>query len=115
MADLAKHGAASLDVRGVEFDPPPGSRGLQGNMKVTMWQATITHLSASRPMVRAVRANPDEATADAISRFLLMIAKKPGEFTDTISTPAGWTASARSKAKPKPKPAPVAEEDDDDD
>lgn len=117
LTELAKLGLAASDVRGIEFNPPPGARGLNAKMKVTMWQATLTHLDAARPMIRAIRENPDEAEHDARALFVTMMTKKPGEPFSPVSTPAAWTASAKVKTTPKPaaKAAEPATDDDVDD
>jgi len=112
-AQLAKLGAMDIDLRGIKFDPEPGARGVQASMKVLIWQATITPKAADRPMIRAIREDPDEADHDARTMFVQMMGKKPGEFTETVSTPAEWTAAAKAKAPPKPKPRPAVDEVDD--
>jgi hypothetical protein len=103
-SDLIAHGMADYSLRAVEFDPPVGSRGIQAENKPTSWSCTITSTSASRPMIRALRDNPDEADRDARLRFMAIFAK--GKKLDTIS------ANPKQEKKPKPKPAAKVELDD---
>lgn len=101
---LAKHGMADYGARAIEFDKPVGPRGLQADLKPTKWKVTITSLSASRPIVSAVRPDLTEAEADARSRFLLI-------FRDKKTVPPVSEPEAKPPAKKATK-APVAEEDD---
>lgn len=73
---LAKHGMADYDARAIEFDKPVGPRGLQADLRPTVWKVTITSLSASRPMVVAVRKDLSEAETDARNRFLAIFKDK---------------------------------------
>lgn len=103
-SDLIAHGMADYSLRAVEFDSPVGSRGIQAENKPISWSCTITSTNASRPMIRALRDNPDEADHDARLRFMAVFAK--GKKLDTIS------ASSKQVEKPKPKRAAEAEPDD---
>lgn len=116
LKQLADLGASEIDIRGVSFSPAPGNRGPQRGAKVVSWQATISSVDASRPSIRAIRDDPDEADHAARGLFMQMMAKKAGEFTATVSTPADWTAAAKTAPKAKPRqavaPAPDDEVDD---
>lgn len=102
---LAKHGMADYSARAIAFDKPVGPRGLQADLKPTSWKVTITSLSASRPMVSAVRADLTEAEADARSRFLAI-------FRDRKTVPPVSEPEAKPPAK-KPAKTTVAGDDDD--
>lgn len=101
---LAKHGMADYDARAIEFDKPVGPRGIQADYKPKLWKVSITSLSASRPMVVAVRADLTEAEADARSRYLAIF--RDGK----TSTPV---VIAPTTAPGKAKPTPKVEDDDD--
>ena len=106
LAELAKHGMADLDLRGIEFDPKPEGRGLQRGMKVLMWSATIMSVDAARPTIRAIRKDPGEAFNDAAERFLLIF--RDGKKLDSVlDRPA-----APKPAKKPPVVVPVDDEDD---
>ena len=104
-SDLIAHGMCDYSLCALDFDPPVGSRGIQESNKPTSWSCTITSTSASRPMVRALRDNPDEADRDARLRFMAIFAK--GKKTDTVSE------NPNRVKKPAAKPAPKVELDDD--
>lgn len=96
---------ADYSARAIEFDKPVGPRGLQADLKPTKWKVTITSLSASRPMVSAVRADLTEAEADARSRFLAIF--KDGRSVPPISEP-----ETKPTTKKPVKAAPVEDDDD---
>ena len=114
LAELAKLGMDCIDTRGIDYDPKPGSRGVQHGMKVLMWKTTITALDATKPMVVAIRASVEEADLDARLRFVQIMA---GKAVLAVSEPPEWAAARKPKPAPKPpvKVAPVAEDDDLDD
>lgn len=111
LAELAKHGMADFDLRGVEFDPKPEGRGLQRGMKVLLWSATITSVDASRPTVRAIRKDPAEAFSDAAERFLLIF--RDGKKLDSVLDRPAPPKAAPKAAKPQPVAPPVEDDDDD--
>lgn len=100
---LAKHGMADYGARAIEFDKPVGPRGLQADLKPTMWKVSITSLSASRPMVVAIRAELSEAEADARSRFLAIFKERKDISPVSVPEPS------------RKKRAPVPDKPDDDD
>ena len=103
---LAKHGMADYSARAIEFDKPVGARGIQADLTPTIWTVTITSLSASRPMIVAVRKDLAEAETEARSRFLSIFRDKK----DLAHVSVPDHTPALKKAKPKSEPV----EDDDD-
>lgn len=104
---LVKLGASDLRVWAIEFDPPPGPRGVQPGMKPTRWKCSISTQDAARPMISAVRGTALEAEAAAKALFVEMMGKRPGERVETFSD----DAPVPKKAKPQP----VVEDEDDSD
>jgi hypothetical protein len=82
-AELIAVGMADYSLRGVEVEPTPGVRGYQKGMKAKAWSCTITGFDAVRPLVRAIRDNPDEADRDARLRFIAIFSK--GHKIDAVS------------------------------
>lgn len=108
LADLARMGMEGIKTWGIEFDPPPGARGLHKNMRVTMWKCCITTLDPARPMIVAVRPDPVSAETVAKALFVEMIGRKVPTSGPTQSVPENYE-------KAKPKPAAAAPKPDDDD
>lgn len=96
ITDLIAHGMCDYSLRAVEFDPPVGNRGIQATSKPTHWSCTITSTNAARPMVRALRANPDEAERDARLRFMAIFAKNKKDLSPISEEP-----KPEKKTKPK--------------
>jgi hypothetical protein len=126
---LAKHGMADYSARAIEFDKPVGSRGIQADLTPTLWKVTITSLSASRPMIVAVRKDLVEAETDARTRFLAIFRDKKDMAHISVpeasmrhgdpprNSPEGndknrAAVAALKKAKERPRPEPVEDEDD---
>lgn len=97
ITDLIAHGMCDYSLRAVEFDPPVGNRGIQASSKPVTWSCTITSTNAARPMVRALRANPDEAERDARLRYMAIFAKGKKDIHPISEEP-----KPEKKAKPKP-------------
>ena len=110
LAALVKLGACDIRTWAIEFDPPPGPRGIQPGMKPKTWKCAITGQDPARPMIVAIRDNPVDAEVAAKALFAEMMRKRPGEPVETISDPR----PAAAKTKPgKAIPAPADELDDD--
>ena len=110
LAALVKLGACDIRTWAIEFDPPPGPRGIQPGMKPKTWKCTILSQDAARPMIIAIRDNPADAEVAAKSLFADMMRKRPGEPVEAISDPRPTPA----KAKPG-KVTPVSADELDDD
>lgn len=108
LLELTKLGMDCIDIRGIEYDPPLGSRGTQKGMKVVKWKASIISVNAAKPMIIAIRETAEEADLDARLRFVAVMS---GKSVDAIST---LTATAKPKAAPKPPVKAAAAVSDDD-
>lgn len=134
LAALVKLGASDFRVWAIEFDPPPGPRGVQPNMKPTRWKCSISTQDHARPMISAVRGTAPEAESAAKALFVEMMGRRPGQHGETFSddapakprstrhdspgnTPEGNVRNAKAVAvlaEAKSKPKPAVEDDDDD-
>lgn len=94
--DLIAHGMYDYSLRAMDLDPPPGNRGTQRGTKAQTWSCTITSMDAARPLVRALRDNPDEADRDARLRFMALFAHKKN------LEPISENPNREIKKKPKP-------------
>lgn len=104
MTTLIAAGMYDYSLRASTFIPAIGTRGIQTENKPTSWSCTITSLNASRPLVRAIRNNPDDAERDARLRFMAIF---KGKNVHAISP------NPEQVEKAKPKPAKVGELDED--
>ena len=96
LSELAKMGVADITTRGIEFDPPPGNRGLQRGMRVTMWKCSITSLDASKPMIVAIRPDATDAENAAKALFVEMVGRKVGQPFETVSVPPDYTKPGKA-------------------
>lgn len=75
-SELIQAGMYDYSLRATEIDPPFDGRGPQASQKAVSWSCTITSFSAARPLIRAIRNNPEEADNDARLRFMAVFAGK---------------------------------------
>ena len=109
LADLMKHGMCDLLIRAADYEPPVGDRGIQPSSKPVSWAVTITSTDAARPLVRAIRADAEEALDAASDRFLAIFRDKKKLDSFEHAQPEA------KKPAPKTNKKPVVPKDDDDD
>ena len=111
LSEMIALGMYDIQTRGTAIEPQPTNRGLQKNMKAMEWMTTITSFAADRPMIRAIRDNPEESDRDARLRFMAVFDK--GQKLPPIMDNPSRAAKPKPVAPKPPVKAPVVAEDDD--